>query len=544
MGLATFAATPLTVPYALRARKETGMSIDTHTEVATEPTEPVSLLRPVSGPGRGVSLDAQTTRDLALDQVIARLELGRADYNLREQYVRLLGSETEVGFRQDVFRDLDGTPVRAVLTTFWQRMVDLRRTLPGERRRYQIERDRWFLEGAATYVDAVRQLAAGLDDAPLCSAGLRGVRDFLHHYVTSSRFRGLADGAAHLLRALDGVRYRLRIDAGLVEVSHVRDDEPDYVQDVTATFERFRQDPVTSYKQTLPSAGGMDHVQAAIATFVSRLYPDVFNDLHSYAVRHADLIHPQVTQLEHDAQFYLAYLDLMDDVRSCGVGFCYPTMDPAGRLEIGEGLDLALALSLYPTGRVPVPNTCVLSVEERVVVVTGPNQGGKTTFARTIGQIQVLAALGLPVPAVAVRTPLIDGVWTLFEKGENVYDLRGHLYDDLVRVREMTDNAGKRGLVVLNELFSSTALEDAVFLGTKVIEEVLRRGPRCVYVTFLDELSRLPGTVSFVAEVDRRDPTKRTFHVVPRPADGLAFAQALADRYGLSQDALERRLAR
>ncbi|MHB1007635.1 MAG: MutS-related protein [Propionibacteriaceae bacterium] len=520
------------------------MSCDTVIAVATEPIEGVSLLGPFSRSDRGACVDAQTMRDLALDPVIARLELGRNGYHLREEYVRLLGSETEVGFRQDVFRDLDGTPVRAVLHTFCQRMVDLRRTLPGKRMRYQIERERWFLEAAAAYGEAVRQLAAGLDDAPLCSAGLRGVRDFLHHYVTSSQFRGLAGDAEHLLQALDGVRYRLRIDAGLVEVSRVRDDEPDYVQDVTATFERFRQDPVTSYRHTLPSAGGMDHVHAAIARFVARLYPDVFQDLHSYAVRYADLIHPQVTQFEREAQFYLAYLDLMDDLRSCGVDFCYPTMDPTGRLHIDEGMDLALALSLYPTGRVPVANTCELSGEERVVVVTGPNQGGKTTFARTIGQIQMLAALGLPVPAAAVRTPLIDGVWTLFEKGENVYDLRGHLYDDLVRAREMTDNAGKRSLVILNELFSSTALEDAVFLGTKVIEEVLRRGPRCVYVTFLDELSRLPGTVSYVAAVDPQDPTKRTFHVVPQPADGLAFAQALADRYGLSKDALEGRLAR
>ena len=106
------------------------------------------------------------------------------------------------------------------------------------------------------------------------------------------------------------------------------------------------------------------------------------------------------------------------------------------------------------------------------------------------------------------------------------------------------DGASGNSLVILNELLSSTALEDAVFLGTKLIEGLRRPGPRCVYVTFLDELSRLPGTVSLVAAVDAQDPTRRTFQVLTQPANGLAFAQALADRYGLSRHALESRLSR
>ncbi len=520
------------------------MSIDLEVEKLTAPAVPVSLLRP-SGHSQAVAaLDPQTLRDLALDQLVARLEVGRKEYELSGEYSRLLAGEDEVAYRQDVFRDLDGTPLRTVLSTFCERMIHIRRTLPGPTRRYQIERDRWFVDAAAAYCDAVRELARGLDDAAPRSAGLRSIHDFLHQYMTSSWFRGLSDDAAHLLGSLAGVRYRLRLDAGMVEVSRVRDDEPDYVRDVTETFERFRQDQTVSYQHKLPPSGGMDHVQAAIATFVARLYPDVFDALHTYTVRYADPIDQQLTRFEREANFYLAYLGVMDDLRSTGVRFCYPTIDATGRLDIEGARDIALALSQYPTRGVPVPNSCNLACEERVVVVTGPNQGGKTTFARTIGQVHALAAMGLPVAAAHARVPLIDDLPTLFEKGENLYDLRGHLYDDLVRARQMIDTAGEHSLVILNELFSSTALEDAVFLGSRVIEGLGRQGPRCIYVTFLDELSRLPGTVSLVAGVDPEDPTRRIFQVIPQPADGLAFAQALADRYGLSKQALERRLAR
>jgi DNA mismatch repair ATPase MutS len=288
----------------------------------------------------------------------------------------------------------------------------------------------------------------------------------------------------------------------------------------------------------------MDHVQAAIATFVARLYPDTFEALHAYAIRYTDLFDPQLAQFEREAQFYLAYLDVMDVLRSDGVTFCYPTIEPSGEVDVRAGRDISLALSLHVKGEVPIANDCVLGPDDRVVVVTGPNQGGKTTFARTIGQIHILAGLGLPVPATRAVVPLVDRVPTLFEKGENVENRRGHLYDDLVRAREAMDGATRGSLVILNELLSSTALEDALFLGTKLIEGLRHSGTRCVYVTFLDELSRLPGTVSLVAGVDPTDPTRRTFQVVPQAANGLAFAQALADKYGLSRQALENRLSR
>ena len=369
---------------------------------------PASVLISSSGPHEARPVDPQTIRDLALDQLIARLTSGREAYDLGVDYSQLLGSEREVSFRQDVFRDLDGTPLRGLLSTFCDRMVRVRRTLPTERMSYQIERDRWFLDAAAAYAESVSELVEGLDATPPRSQGLQRIRDFLRHYTTSSWFLDLSTDTAHLTQALGEVQYRLRIDAGLVEVSPVRDDEPDYAQEVTATFERFRRTAETSYKLQLSPAGGMDHVQAAIATFVARLFPDTFDALHSYALRYALLVDPQLVQFERESQFYLAYLDVMDVLRSDGITFCYPTIDPAGGLDIEAGRDIALALSLHVKGEVPVANDCVLAVDERVVVVTGPNQGGKTTFARAVGQVHILAALGLPVPAAQAVLPLID----------------------------------------------------------------------------------------------------------------------------------------
>jgi DNA mismatch repair ATPase MutS len=315
---------------------------------------------------------------------------------------------------------------------------------------------------------------------------------------------------------------------------------------VEEIYARFKQGAVKDYRVKFANYSSMDHVQAHILQLVARLFPDVFASLHRYRANHGSFVDLYVRTFDREVQFYLAYLEHLDWLRNAGLPFCYPKVSAESRAVFAqEAFDLALANTLVPQGLPIVRNDFTLADPERIFVVTGANQGGKTTFARMFGQLHYFAALGFPVPARRARLCLPDRIFTHFEKQEDLTTLRGKLEDELVRVHEILHEATSRSVVIMNESFTATTLADALYIGTAVLEQVIEIGSLCVYVTFVDELSSLGDTtVSVVATVVPQDPDVRTYKVERKQADGRAHAVALAHKYGLSYDSLKERVTR
>ncbi|MHB8431573.1 MAG: MutS-related protein [Acidimicrobiales bacterium] len=482
--------------------------------------------------------------DLNLDQVIEAMTNNHGEYDLRPFFYARLGDCDAVHYRHEVLQDLEQPVVLDSIRAFTRAMRSVRGKLKrASNTPYEIERQGWLVGAVDEYTVGVTSLARGLASAEVRSRGLRAFTTYLNGYLSSTAFASLIKESEALGAELQQVRYCLLIRGGKVTVRNY-ESQPDYSAEVLEVFERFKQDAPQDYRVGFSDHLDMDHVEAQIVDRVARLFPDVFASLKSFCDRHAEFFDTQIREFDREVHFYVACLEYIANMHSSGLQFCYPEVSSTSKaIAARDTFDLGLAAKLVSQGNTVICNDFHLDGPERVLVISGPNQGGKTTLARTFGQLHHLAAIGCPVPGSSARLFLFDQMFTHFGSEEELANLSGKLEEDLVRLRGALRAATHRSIIIMNEIFASTTLQDALTLGTRVLNTITDLDLLGVYVTFVDELASLnESTVSMVSTIVPGNPTLRTYKVVRKPADGLAYAAAIAEKYGLTYERLKERI--
>lgn len=484
--------------------------------------------------------------DLNLDQIVAAIAAEWPDCDLVPWFQTPLKNLSEIAYRQDVMRDLDGESPLAIIKAFLEGMQTARKDRArADDHCYKHERERWILDACNVYCECIERLARDLHETRLESAGMTAFRAYLGQYAESSPFRTLSAEAKALRSDLGAIRYELLLEGARITVQ-LYDGEADYSSAVEETFEKFRRGGIVkSYLLEFRQPARMHHIDAQALQCLARLLPEPFARLEAFCAEHADFFDEVLTRFDHEVKFYVAYLDFAERFRPAGLSFCYPQIArTAHEVDSHDAFDLALASKLLKDHAPVVCNDFWLTGRERLLVVTGPNQGGKTTFARMFGQLHYLASLGCPVPGTGARLFHFDHLFTHFERQEDIANLRGKLQDDLVRIHRVLAEATSDSIIIMNEIFSSTSLKDAVYLSKKIMEKISRHDMLAVCVTFLNELASFDNkTVSLVSSVAQGDPMLRTFKVERRPAEGLAYALAIAQKHGVTHDRLLERIA-
>lgn len=483
--------------------------------------------------------------DLNLDQFVDAVTGSRQEYDLKPFFYTTLTSVEAIEYRHEVMHDLESEGLFECVSMFGRQMQSMRGQLgQAAKLREPYQRESWFLDAVLTYCGAVAALAQGMSLLDPGSRGFRKFREYLLDYAGSGAFAALVADADDVKAQLASVAYCLQIFEGRIRVSRY-DGETDYSAEVTATFERFKQGAEKDYRVGFSSWPALNHVEEGVLRLVAQLHPTVFAALDDFAARRQGYADDTIATFDREVQFYLAYLEFMARLRRAGLSFCYPKVSAQSKeVAARETFDVALANKLVSEQTPVVCNDFFLQDPERILVVSGPNQGGKTTFARTFGQLHYLARLGCPVPGSHAELFRYDQVFTHFERGENLRDLSGKLQDELLRIRDIVDQATPNSVVIMNEIFTSTTPQDAVRLGTAILERLIELDCLCVCVTFVDELATLAAsTISMVSTVVPENPATRTFKICRQPPAGLSYAYTIADSHGLTYHRLRARLA-
>jgi hypothetical protein len=483
--------------------------------------------------------------DLNLDQIVSAIVKNRDEDVLRPIFYSPYREEAIIRYRQAVFADLANPEIFQAFPVFADQMRLVRANLSyAEKIDFKRHRDMVVLRAICLYCESVVSFLRALDLFTLQSSALQDLRRYLADYTTSDAFIQLAAEARRLRGALAELHYEMLFRADKVTVRRFGG-EPDYAVTILERFARFSESETEMPAPAkIKDDFSLNHIEAGILEFVGRLFPSEFDALAGYVAQNTAFIDDVIATFDREIGFFIAYLAFIDPLKQAGLPFCFPDVSASDKTtQVAASFDLALAAKLLHEKHPVVGNDFFLHGEERLLVVSGPNQGGKTTFARMFGQLHFLAGLGCPVPGSKARLFLPDQIFTHFEREEDITNLRGKLEEELVRLYQTCQTMTADSVVILNEIFNSTSLDDQVFLSTKVLEQVLAAGAIGVCVTFIDSLSTLSDRmVSMVSTVVPDDPARRTFRIVRKPADGLAYALSLAEKRGVTYERLRRRV--
>jgi DNA mismatch repair protein MutS len=547
-------------------------------------SQPFSLIWPdgTQPSQAATALDPQCVHDLELERTLAALTDGRPHQSsIRQVFLNLCTDPAVIAYRQDVLADLwhnaDFTMQLEALVPDLS-ALELSR-IAVDRRRSPLQEVAWRLGELEYLVNCVTGFNAVFAQTGhhVRAAGWCTLRDHMAQIVQEPMYQQLTRELPNLLqtiRANVSVTIGVNLDgqfrpvaATLLSVNTQQFASSTFLDRLLGNHgEGFKGLGPLHTVPNLPQGQGPAGSRGGnrdVNPFMDPLFRDLAQVLDgvcrpiAQALRQYDTLHSGfLTALRDDLAFYLAAVRLMERLRSRGLPVCRPEIAPTIErvCEIHETYNVNLALHQMAhtddTARI-ITNDVHLGDDGRIGILTGPNQGGKTTYTQMVGLCQILAQAGLWLPAARARISPVDNIYTHYPVEEQLAKGTGRFGDEAQRLCRIFTRGTRHSLVLLNESLASTNTGESLYIAQDVVRVLRRLGARAIYATHLHELaadvSALNAStagdsliVSLVAS--RREPAddgpRRSYKIIPGPPLGRSYACEIAAQHGISYDQL------
>lgn len=521
-------------------------------------------------------------KDLNLDQIIEKILEKWKDYKLEKYFYYPALTEQVLLFRREVFLALaDPELANAVADfsmslkksrKFMEYREDLLNTMEYSAVKknakssfsYQkIKCQHFLFDSARLYTSAVTKLLSVFENygyasnttQKVSSKGFLSFYNFLKSYCASDQFTALCHDVQMTEQALCRLTFRMEL-SGTKLILH---DDYETFDARAEIMRRCNMEIKNAASESAPpkmlcpftNILELEDFEGLLLSMMQKGHKDVFQGLEEFSKKYTVFFEPLLLQFEEEIQVYLAVREFITSMQKQGFPFTLPEIvsletsssSEAAHFLLQDNYDLALACKYSFTPEKVIKNDCALFPKEHFFVITGPNQGGKTTFARAVGQAVYFHQMGFPIAGTKAVMPVFPALLTHFPAEEDVKTGSGKLKEELNRLEPMIHSEIEYGFVILNELFTTATSYDAEIMGKQILKSFMDKGFLGIYVTHIQELAQNweKGIISIAALVDKDEKT-RTYHIVRAKAKGLAYAQTIAEKYQLSYEDILKRI--
>jgi hypothetical protein len=263
------------------------------------------------------------------------------------------------------------------------------------------------------------------------------------------------------------------------------------------------------------------------AQALTELAGRALNDAANTVTQSADHVKGFFERLRTELGFYLGCVNLQTRLTDLGVPICFPTPTPITPHEFRcrDLRDVGLCL----TTTKPVAGNDIDAGAKSLIVITGANEGGKSTFLRSVGTAQTMMQAGMFVTAESLQANVTRGIFTHFKREEDATMTHGKLDEELARMSDIADHIGTQSLLLCNESFASTNEREGSQIARGVIDALLGAGIKIVFVTHLYDLAHSlhtrQNTGYLFLRAERRDDGVRTFRLLPGEPESTSYGE-------------------
>jgi hypothetical protein len=271
----------------------------------------------------------------------------------------------------------------------------------------------------------------------------------------------------------------------------------------------------------------VDDRDEAGAKALTDLAGHAINDVANTVTRSADHVEEFFGRLRTELGFYLACMNLYEQLTKANVPTCFPIPTPIKPARFGcrDLRDVGLCL----TAAKPVTGNDVEGDAKSLLVITGANEGGKSTFLRSMGAAQVMMQAGMFVTATSFHANVRDAIFTHFKREEDDTHAHGKLDEELARMSDIADVVGSASMLLCNESFASTNEREGSQIAHEVIRAMVENGVQVIFVTHLydlaHQLSSCRDPANLFLRAQRRDDGVRTFRLQPGQPEPTSYGQ-------------------
>lgn len=475
--------------------------------------------------------------DFNVDQIIDRICKNWGE-NISSFYYYLPADKESEDYRREVMADVKIVSLNEVLMSFVRKMKQHQEIInKKEFVRRDIQKAAWHISEVMQYGEALQELLGALQEADIRSQGMISLKESLETYLASEEFKTMYQTAGELQQERNSYRFKVKYSNNQVVVSE---------GEIAGTYDKFLKDNLTEPEKPMKSPfvenADLVSLEMLIIEILQKKKPKLFKNTIDFYEKYKDYAKEVYIQLGKELPYYLAFYKFEEKMQKKGFTFTAPTVDETQDMFATGLYDLALAYVNSEEDKEVTTNDVVYHAGETFIVLTGPNQGGKTTFARSLGQMMYFTKMGLDVPAMAANVHHFNRILTHFTVEESVETGRGKLQEELVRLKPMMNEEGTNDFVIINELFTTAANYDAIIMGQRVLQHFIGQNSKGIYVTHLKELTEAhESVVSMRAMLDEQG--KQNHKIVRKEAEDIACAINQVNKYRLKYEQLKERLS-